>query len=124
MNRLKELEALLEDKIIYCTESTKDLFIVTYKNQKINKEKVLALKKVFQKNVSIVYAGEEKGLIVGLLTKDRAFMGLGIIHKIQYTKKSLKVLTSCETEISIVQFGQIKIDENGKELGVCKSFTA
>ena len=66
---------------------------------------------------------EEKGLLAGLLNKNREFLGLSVISEIDYKNRILKMKTSWKDEISIVQLGQVKIDEAGKELGITTAFS-
>jgi len=61
--------------------------------------------------------------LVGLLDKNRNFLGLGRVQKIDYKNGRIELITSCSNNIYIVQFGQVKIDGSGKELGIYKSFS-
>lgn len=120
---VEEITKILRTKIVHCEASQKELFIVIEKNEKINEDLILTAKKLFQKNIYIVKDGDEKGLLVSLLNEHRYFLCLGIVHKIDYKNGIIKLITFCNNNISIVQFGQIKIDTSGKELGICKSFS-
>ncbi len=122
-NGFENLEKIIGRRIVYCEDGSEELFIVIDKEDEVDKEKVSAAERLFQKNLCIVKDGEEKGLLVGLLNRNRDFLGLGIISKVDYRNKTLKIQTSCRDEISIVQFGQVKIDESGRELGITTSFS-
>jgi len=60
--------------------------------------------------------------MVGLLNDDREFLGLGTIQGIDYEKKLLKLYASYLGKVDIVQFSQVKVDRQGRELGISTSF--
>jgi len=122
IEKLKELEEIIGSRVIYCEETSNELFIVLEEDQ-ISNEVTVKLKERLKKRFYIVTDGDERGLLVGLLDQHHQFLGLGVIFKVEYKKQNLKIFTSCKDKISIVQFGQMKINKNGKELGVIKSFS-
>ncbi len=99
------------------------VFIVLEKENQINNDKIIEMEELFTKKIHIVNDGMEKGLLVSLLDQNRHFLGLGVISKIDYKNKKLKLFTSCREKVSIVQFGQIRISRDGKELGITKLFS-
>ena len=115
-NRLKDLEENIECKIVYCEETPEKLFIVLEEENQISNDKSIEIEELFTKKVHTVNAGIEKGLLVSLLDQNHHFLGLGVISKIDYINKKLKLFTPCREKISIVQFGQIKTSRDGKEL--------
>jgi polynucleotide 5'-hydroxyl-kinase GRC3/NOL9 len=121
-NGLNRIGESIGCRIIYCEETPKELFIVLEEGQSIN-EKNAKLEELPKKKLYVVNDGYEEGLLVGLLDQNRQFLGLGVISKVDYERQSLKLFTSCKEKISIVQFGQMKINTNGGELGVTKSFS-
>ncbi len=122
IEKLKELEEIIGRRVVYCEETSNELFIVLEEDQ-ISNEVTVKLKERLKKRFYIVTDGDERGLLVGLLDQHHQFLGLGVIFKVEYKKQNLKIFTSCKDKISIVQFGQMKINKNGKELGVIKSFS-
>ena len=123
VNKLEELERVIGCRTLYCEENPKEVFIVSKDDGDISKENATKAEEVFKKKLYMVKDGEEKGLLVGLLDKDRQFLGLGMIYKIDYENRILKIYTPYKDKVSIIQFGQIKVDEKGKELGVTKAFS-
>jgi polynucleotide 5'-kinase involved in rRNA processing len=117
------LQKSLGSKIIFCEDYPKKIFIVISEKEKVDETKIQSLQEYFNKTIHIVNEEEEKGLLIGLLNKNREFLGLGIIQEIDYINRSLKVLTSHREEINVVQFSQIKIDQTGKELGITTLFS-
>lgn len=122
IDKLIELEEIIGRRVVYCEETSNELFIVLEEDQ-IGHEVSVKLKEFLKKRFYIVNNGDERGLLVGLLDQHHQFLGLGVISKIEYKQQNLKIFTSCKEKISIVQFGQMKINKNGKELGVIKSFS-
>jgi polynucleotide 5'-hydroxyl-kinase GRC3/NOL9 len=115
-NRLKDLEKKIECKIVYCEETPEKLFIVLKEENQINNKKIIEIEELLTKKVHTINDGMEKGLLVSLLDQNHHFLGLGVISKIDYKNKKLKLFTPCRKKISIVQFGQIKSNRDGKEL--------
>jgi len=115
-NRLKDLEEKIECKIVYCEETPEKLFIVLEEENQINNKKIIEIEELLTKKVHTINDGMEKGLVVSLLDQNHHFLGLGVISKIDYKNKKLKLFTPCRKKISIVQFGQIKSNRDGKEL--------
>lgn len=122
-NRLKDLEENIGCKIIYCEETPEELFIVLEEENQVSNDKIIEIEELFTKRVHIVNDGTEKGLLVSLLDQNRHFLCLGVISKIDYKNKKLKLFTPCREKISIVQFGQIKNSRDGKKLGKTKLFS-
>ena len=122
-NRLKDLEENIGCKIIYCKETPEELFIVLEEENQVSNDKIIEIEELFTKRIQIVNDGMEKGVLVSLLDQNRHFLCLGVISKIDYKNKKLKLFTPCREKISIVQFGQIKNSRDGKELGITKLFS-
>jgi len=66
----------------------------------------------------------ERGLLLGLYSAQRKFLGLGILHEFDHKRKTLKVLTSVSATPSIVAFGKVKLNESFKEAHLNESNTA
>jgi polynucleotide 5'-hydroxyl-kinase GRC3/NOL9 len=123
IQRVKALEKALQRQIVYCEESSRALYIVLYYKERVDEATFVTAESLFQKDVYLVREGEEEGLLVGLLNNDRDFLGLGIISKLDYTNQTLKIRTAFKDTVNVVQFGQIKINEAGNELGVTTTFS-
>jgi len=123
LQRVKSIEKALQRQIVYCEESSRALYIVVYYKERVDEATVVTAESLFQKDVYIVREGEEEGLLVGLLNNDRDFLGLGIISKLDYKNQTLKIRTDYKDTVSVVQFGQIKVNEAGNELGVTTAFS-
>jgi polynucleotide 5'-hydroxyl-kinase GRC3/NOL9 len=68
-----------------------------------------------QSGAQIRQIGEE-GLLLGLYDSQREFLGIGILRKVDYERKALKVLTSISTRPSSIALGKVRLDEKVKEI--------
>jgi polynucleotide 5'-hydroxyl-kinase GRC3/NOL9 len=123
LQRMKALEKALQRQIVYCEESSRTLYIVVNYRENIDEATFVTMESLFQKDVYLVREGEEEGLLVGLLNNDRDFLGIGIISKLDYNNRTLKIKTAYKDTVNVVQFGRVKINEAGKELGVTTAFS-
>lgn len=122
-DRLKDIEVVLGHKPVYCEENSEELFIIYRENEEVTEENVMKVEETFKKKLYTVKDGDERGLLVGLLDKNRQFLGLGTIEKIDFENRVLRIYTPYKDKIGIIQFGQIRIDEKGKEEGIIKAFS-
>ena len=60
--------------------------------------------------------------MIGLLNENRDFLVLGITECIDYKYNVLKLYTPYEVNITIIQFGKVKVNRYGKELEVISSY--
>ena len=123
IERLKELESLINLKIVYSKENKKTFTLVLKKPDYSDKEETPIPLEIHGKKIQIIWEGDEKNLLTGLLDNDKNFLGLGIIQEIDYQNKVLKLSTPYEGKISIVRFGQVKIDPHGNEIELSKTFS-
>ncbi len=116
--RKLKLSQILGQSVLYCGEGSDTVFVFLKKGEVIDDERIKRIERVFHKKLQIMNKGDEKGLLVGLLSDDRDFLGLGVIQGIDYEKGVLKLYTPYRGKVGIVQFGQVKVDRYGKELGI------
>jgi len=67
-----------------------------------------------QDKAQIMQNGE--GLLLGLYDAQRKFVGVGVLRKVDYTRKALKVLTSVSEKPASIALGKVRLDENLKEI--------
>jgi len=122
IGRLKELEKIFNCKILYCEESSDNIFIVFGREMPVDEisDKV---KNVLNKRVFSVVRGEEKGLLVGVSDENGMFLGIGVIQEIDYGNQVIKIHTPVEDKIRYIHFGQVILNKYGKEIGVNPSFS-
>ena len=109
---------LLGTRPIYCEETFTTLFIVLRKNQSVTEEQIKEIEESFGKRAKVIREGEEEGLLVGLQDERGKFLGIGILCGVDYRRRVLKVYTPINKNVSTIRFGQIKLDENGREIGL------
>ncbi len=70
-------------------------------------------------NIKSIVAGEEKGILVGLLDEKGDTLGLGRIEKINYKKKEVLLSTPVRDgeRIRVIQFGSLRVTPEGREAG-------
>jgi polynucleotide 5'-hydroxyl-kinase GRC3/NOL9 len=69
-----------------------------------------------EQNSAPIRRGEEEGLLLGLYDSQRKFLGIGILCKVDYVRKALKVLTSVLAKPSSIVLGKVRLDENLNEI--------
>lgn len=115
--RKSEVESILGLEVIYGEEGPDSMFVVVDKPISNSSEAALKLKEAFGKEeVLVIHRGAEKGLIAGLIGQASTLLGLGIIEEIDYEERTISLLTPFEGQVSIIQVGQLKLDEEGREL--------
>jgi len=115
---MEKTSNLLGTRPIYCEETFTTLFIVLRKNQSVTEEQIKEIEESFGKKVKVIREGEEEGLLVGLQDERGNFLGIGILCGVDYRRGTLKVYTPINKNVSTIRFGQIKLDENGREIGL------
>jgi polynucleotide 5'-hydroxyl-kinase GRC3/NOL9 len=115
---LEILKNLLGMRPIYCEETGATIFAVLPKNGAVTEEQLKDVEEYFGKKVKVIRDGDEEGLLVGLKDEEDKFLGIGILHGVDYKRKLLKVYTPVSEKVSILHFGQIKLNKNCREIGL------
>jgi len=118
MEQMKEIRSLLGAAPIYSEETPATVFIVLRKNQSVNEDQIERIKEIFGKKVKVIKEGEEEGLLAGLHNGQGKFLGIGILCGVDYKRRAMKIYTPISENVSTIRFGQIKLDENGREIGL------
>ncbi len=121
--RLETLKNLLGTRPIYCEETGSAIFSVLRKNEAVTEEQLMDAEEHFGKRVKVIRDGDEEGLLVGLKDEEEKFLGIGILHGVDYKRKLLKVYTPVSEKVSILYFGQIKLDKNCREIGLSSAYS-
>ena len=115
---MEKIRSLLGASPIYSEETPITVFIVLRKNQSIDEEQIERIGESFGKRVKVIREGEEEGLLVGLQDERGKFLGIGILCGVDYKRKTMKIYTPVSENVSTIRFGQIKLDKNGREIGL------
>jgi polynucleotide 5'-hydroxyl-kinase GRC3/NOL9 len=116
--RMEKIRNLLGISPIYCEETLTTIFVVLRKNQSVTEEQIKEMEESVGKRVKVIKEGEEEGLLVGLQDERGKFLGIGILCGVDYRRRVLKVYTPINENVSTIRFGQIKLDESGREIGL------
>jgi len=115
--RLERLTNLLGTRPIY-EETVTAILVVLSKSKVVTEEQIKAAEEHFGKRVKVIQEGDEEGLLVGLKDEEDKFLGIGILHGVDYKRRTLKVYTPVSEKVSMLCFGQIKLDKNCREIGL------
>jgi polynucleotide 5'-hydroxyl-kinase GRC3/NOL9 len=91
---------------VYCEESTEGTLVVTGGNLPQRPK------------LTVVRPGFEENLLCGVADANGAGLGLAIIRKIDFPERRIRLLSAVDPgRIEILQFGDIYVNADGKELG-------
>ncbi|MEM1515300.1 MAG: Clp1/GlmU family protein [Candidatus Bathyarchaeia archaeon] len=114
----KKFNEILSGKVVYC-ESAQDCIVLMLKNGFIiGDEEKNILSTNFHIPIKVIFEGSERGLIASLENEKGKFLGIGIIHSIDYDRGIIKVYTNSEEDFSRVHVGRIRLNEKGNEVEV------
>ena len=116
--RMEKIRNFFGTRPIYSEEALTAIFIVLRKNQSVTEEQIKEIEESFGKRAKVIKEGEEEGLLVGLQDERGKFLGIGILCGVDYKRRVLKVYTPINENVSTIRFGQIKLDESGREIGL------
>jgi polynucleotide 5'-hydroxyl-kinase GRC3/NOL9 len=116
--RLETLSNLLQKRPVYSEETVAAIIVVLKRSEPVTEEQINAAEEHFGKRVKVIFEGDEEGLLVGLKTEEDNFLGIGILHEVDYKRKTLKVYTPVSQKPYMLCFGQIKLNKNFRETGL------
>jgi polynucleotide 5'-hydroxyl-kinase GRC3/NOL9 len=111
----RRIYELLGMKPLHFAELKDNICIIIGKKRWIDDDNIRKVEEFKKKKVVIHRKGEEEGLLLALYSAERKFLGIGILHEIDYARKTLKIFTPVSKEISIVSLGKVKLDKSLKE---------
>ena len=115
MHRIQDLLGLSP---LHSEETHTTILLVLGTQQWVHRDGIKAVEENFGKKVQVIREGEEEGLLVSLHNNDGDFSGIGILHGIDYQRKTMKVYTPAKGKVSTISVGQIKLDKDCRELGL------
>ncbi len=116
--RLETLSNLLGKRPVYSEETVATILVVLKKSEAVTEAQIKDAEEHFGKRVKVIREGDEEGLLVGLKDEEDIFLGIGILHEIDYKRKTLKIYTPVSEKVSMLCFGQIKLNKNFREIGL------
>jgi polynucleotide 5'-hydroxyl-kinase GRC3/NOL9 len=105
--------------ILYAEKLPEGLLVVT--KDKLDQTTVRKLEVKFGR-VKVITRGSEQNVLVGLVNDANELLGIGIIDEIDYVRGRMIVITPVKDKgkIAAVQFGSMKINSKGEEVGTIK----
>ena len=122
--RLETLMNLLGTRPIYSEETVTAILVVLSKSKAVTEEHIKDVEEYFGKRVKVIREGDEEGLLVGLKDEEDNFLGIGILHGVDYKRRVLKIYTPVSEKVSMLCFGQIKLDKNCREIGLSTVYSS
>ncbi len=116
--RLETLSNLLGKRPVYSEETVATILVVLKKSEAVTEAQIKDAEEHFGKRVKVIREGDEEGLLVGLKDEEDIFLGIGILHEVDYKRKILKIYTPVSEKVSMLCFGQIKLNKNFREIGL------
>lgn len=111
-----KIYGLLGMKPLHFAELQDRIYMVIGRRRWIRSDNIRKVEEFTKKKVVVVRKGEEEGLLMALYDAEKRFLGLGVLHEIDYVRRSLKIFTPVSEEVSIVTVGRVKLDKNLKEI--------
>lgn len=119
---MEKITSMLGMKPIYTEETPTTLFVVLRKNQTVDEKCIETLEENWAKPAKVIKEGEEEGLLVGLFDEQKKFLGIGVICKVDYKRKAVKIYTPVGKSVASIHFSQIKISKSGREIGLSTAY--
>ncbi len=80
-------------------------------------ELIKALLEIYEvKEVCIFSPDQLKGLMLGLYDRDGRYLGFGLLRGLDVENRSIEVFTSVGGEVGRIEFGEIKLNDDLKEV--------
>ncbi len=70
----------------------------------------------FEGDKSAIWNGKSENMLIGMYNTHKKFLGIGVIRKIDYTRKSIKIYTSVTINPSLIVLGKIWLNNYLKEI--------
>jgi polynucleotide 5'-hydroxyl-kinase GRC3/NOL9 len=120
--RMKRIEESLGATPLYCEEMPNFVFIVWSKEQLVGEELVRDLEQKLNRKVRVVREGDEEGLLVALHDAKENFLGIGVLERIDYERRVVRVYTPVREGVASLHLGRVKLDRKGREIGLSDVF--
>jgi len=121
--QMEKIREWLGTSPVYGEETPNAVLVVLRRNQWIGEEQMKGIDDVFGKRAKIIREGEEEGLLVGLQDKQENFLGIGVLLGVDYKRRAMQVYTPVSRDVSTILIGQVKLERNGKEIGLSPTFS-
>jgi len=114
----RKIYELLGMKPLHFAEFKDKICIIIGRKRWISEDNIRKAEEFARKKIVVIRKGEEEGLLMALYDSEKRFLGIGVLREIDYARKTLKILTPISKDISIVEFGRVKLDKNLREISL------
>ncbi len=115
--KIEFLEGVLDAKVIFAEKGADFLNVCVEKEVEVGGELIKALLEIYEvKEVCIFSPDQLKGLMLGLYDRDGRYLGFGLLRGLDVENRSIEVFTSVGGEVGRIEFGEIKLNDDLKEV--------
>lgn len=118
----EKIRDLLGADPVHCEVTPSVVLFVLEKDRRLDEAQLVALEGALGRRVMTVSRGEEEGLIVGLEDREGALLGIGVLCGFDYRSGAVRVHTPVREEVSLIRIGQMRLDRDGREIGMGNLF--
>ncbi len=113
------LEGVLDARVIFAEKGVDFLNICVEKDVEVGGELIKALLEIYDVRDVCIFSPEQlNGLMVGLYDPDDRYLGFGLLKGLDVENRSIDVLTSVEGDVGRIEFGEVKLNEDLREVVV------
>lgn len=120
--RAEKIRRALEESPFHCEETPTAVLIVLRGDKWVDEEQIKKIEGALGKKARVMKKGEEEGLLAALQDAKGNFLGVGILSGIDYKRGAIKLYTPVSKDVATICVGQIKLDKNGREIGLSQVF--
>lgn len=107
-------------KPLHMAELQDRICLIIGRRQEISSDEIKMVEEITEKEVVVVHKGEEEGLLMALYDGEGKWLGIALLDEIDYRRKVVKIYTPVSEDISKVELGRLKLNENFKETSIFK----
>jgi len=115
--KIEFLEGVLDAKVIFAEKGADFLNVCVEKEVEVGGELIKALLEIYEvKDICIFSPDQLNGLMLGLYDRDGRYLGFGLLKGLDVENRSIDVFTSVGGEVGKIEFGEIKLNDDMKEV--------
>lgn len=117
--KIEFLEGVLDAKVIFAEKGSDFLNVCVEKEVEVGGELIKALLEIYEvKDICIFSPDQLNGLMLGLYDKKGRYLGFGLLRGLDVENKTIDVFTTVDGEVGRVEFGEIKLNDDLREMVV------
>ncbi len=117
--KIEFLEGVLDAKVIFAEKGSDFLNVCVEKEVEVGGELIKALLEIYEvKDICIFSPDQLNGLMLGLYGREGRYLGFGLLRGLDVENRSIEVFTSVEGEVGRIEFGEVKLNDDLREVVV------